>query len=101
MISRASITDSKIVDTPIEYNHRLNYHDGEPLFDATLCRQLVGSLIYLTVTCYDISYAVHIVSKVMAAPRSPHYAAVIKILRYMKGTIFDGLYFSSHSALTL
>ena len=46
MISRASITDSKIVDTPIEYNYRLNSHDDESLSDATLYRQLVGSLIY-------------------------------------------------------
>ena len=37
----------------------------------------------------------------MAAPRSPHYVAVVRILRYLKGTIFDGLYFSSHSSLTL
>ena len=101
LISRANITDSKIVDTPIEYNCRLNSHDGESLSDATLYRQLVGSLIYLTVTRPDISYAVHIVSQFMAAPRSPHYAAVLRILRYLKGTIFDGLHFSSHSSLTL
>ena len=81
LISRANITDSKIVDTPIEYNCRLNSHDGESLSDATLYRQLVGSLIYLTVTRPDISYAVHIVSQFMAAPRSPHYAAVLRILR--------------------
>ena len=37
----------------------------------------------------------------MAAPRSPHYAVVLMILRYLKGTIFDGLHFSSHSSLTL
>ena len=37
----------------------------------------------------------------MAAPRSPHYVAVLRILRYLKGTIFDGLHFSSHSSLTL
>ena len=37
----------------------------------------------------------------MAAPKSPHYAAVLRILRYLKGTIFDGLHFSSHSSLTL
>ena len=37
----------------------------------------------------------------MAAPRSPHYAVVLRILRYMKSTIFDGLHFSSHSSLTL
>ena len=101
LISRASITDSKIVDTPIEYNCRLNSHDGKSLSDATLYRQLVGSLIYLTVTRPDISYVVHVVSQFMAAPRSPHYAAVLKILRYLKGTIFDGLHFSSNSSLTL
>uniref|UniRef100_A0A2N9EV34 Uncharacterized protein n=1 Tax=Fagus sylvatica TaxID=28930 RepID=A0A2N9EV34_FAGSY len=101
LISRAGITDSKIVDTPIEYNNRLNTHDGEPLPDATLYRQLVGSLVYLTVTRPDISYAVHIVSQFMAAPRSLHYAALLRILRYLKGTLFHGLHFSSQSSLTL
>uniref|UniRef100_A0A2N9GP76 Integrase catalytic domain-containing protein n=1 Tax=Fagus sylvatica TaxID=28930 RepID=A0A2N9GP76_FAGSY len=101
LISRAGITDSKIVDTPIEYNNRLNTHDGEPLPDATLYRQLVGSLFYLTVTRPDISYAVHIVSQFMAVSRSLHYAVVLRILRYLKGTLFHGLHFSSQSSLTL
>ena len=101
MISRASITDSKIVDTSIEYNCRLNSHDGESLSYATLYIQLVGSLIYLTVTRPNVSYAIHVVSQFMAAPRSPHYAVVLRILRYLKGTIFDGLHFSSYSSLTL
>ena len=61
LISQASITDSKIADTLIEYNCRLNSHDGESLSDATLYKQLVGSLIYLTLTCLDISYAVHVI----------------------------------------
>ena len=38
MISQSSITDSKIVDTPIQYNCRLNSHDDESLSDATLYR---------------------------------------------------------------
>ena len=37
----------------------------------------------------------------MVVPRSPHYAAVLKILRYLEETIFDGLHFSFHSSLTL
>ena len=37
----------------------------------------------------------------MAPPRSPHYVVVLRILQYLKGTIFDGLHFSSHSSLTL
>ena len=101
LISRARITDSKIVDTPIKYNNRLNTHDGEPLPDATLYRQLVGSLVYLIVTRPDISYAVHLVSQFMAAPRSLHYAVVLRILRYLKDTLFHGLHFSSQSLLTL
>ena len=101
LISRASITDSKIVDTPIEYNYHLNSHDGESLSDATICRQHVGSLIYLTVTRSDISYTVHVVNQFMAALRSPHYAAILRILRYLKDTIFDSLHFSSNSLLTL
>ena len=38
LISRASITGSKIVDTPIEYNCHLNSHYGESLSDATFYR---------------------------------------------------------------
>ncbi|GFZ03463.1 hypothetical protein Acr_16g0000870 [Actinidia rufa] len=84
-----------------ENNVRLNTSDGEPLSDPTLYRQLVGSLIYLTVTRLDISHVVHIVSQFMFAPRSTHYAAALRILRYVKGTIFHGLHFSSQSSLIL
>ena len=37
----------------------------------------------------------------MAAPISPHYAVVLRIFGYLKGTIFDGLHFSPNSSLTL
>jgi hypothetical protein len=37
----------------------------------------------------------------MSAPQSIHYAAVLCILRYVKGTMFHGLHFSSHSSLEL
>uniref|UniRef100_A0A2N9HY75 Reverse transcriptase Ty1/copia-type domain-containing protein n=1 Tax=Fagus sylvatica TaxID=28930 RepID=A0A2N9HY75_FAGSY len=50
LLSKAGLTDSKTVSTPLELNVKLNTTDGEPLSDATLYRQLVGSLIYLTVT---------------------------------------------------
>lgn len=74
---------------------------GTPLDDPTLYRQLVGSLVYLTVTRPDISYAVHVVSQFMSAPRSTHFSAVLRILRYIKSSLFHGLHFSIYSPLVL
>uniref|UniRef100_A0A2N9F0V1 Integrase catalytic domain-containing protein n=1 Tax=Fagus sylvatica TaxID=28930 RepID=A0A2N9F0V1_FAGSY len=60
LLSKVGLTDSKTVSTPLELNVKLNTTDGEPLSDATLYRQLVGSLIYLTVIRSDLAYVVHL-----------------------------------------
>jgi hypothetical protein len=80
---------------PIELNVRLNLHDGKPLRDFTLYRHLVGSLVYLIITRPNISYVVHQVSQFMAAPCSTHFSTVLRILHYLKETLFHGLHFSS------
>ncbi|GAV71468.1 hypothetical protein CFOL_v3_14962 [Cephalotus follicularis] len=49
----------------------------------------------------DISYAVHLVSQFIASPRSTHFAAVLQILRYVKGALFHGFHFFSKSSLDL
>nr|CAN73096.1 hypothetical protein VITISV_038066 [Vitis vinifera] len=41
------------------------------------------------------------VSQYLSAPRSTHYAAVLRILRYLKGTFFHGLFYSAQSPLVL
>ena len=101
LIARSGITDSTTSSTPLDPHVHLTPFDGVPLDDASLYRQLVGSLIYLTVTRPDIAYAVHIVSQFMAAPRTIHFTAVLRILRYVKGTLGHGLQFSSQSSLVL
>ena len=62
---------------------------------------MVGSLVYLIVTRPEISYAVHQVSQYLSAPQSTHYAAVLRIFRYLKGTLFHGLFYSAQSPLVL
>lgn len=50
LLSRAGLTDSKIAIKPLQYNAHFNLVDGVLLADATLYRQLVRNLIYLTIT---------------------------------------------------
>ncbi|CAL5378065.1 unnamed protein product [Camellia sinensis] len=101
LLARAGLTDFKTASTPVDLQARLTPLDGQLLFNATLYRQLVGSLVYLMVTRPDIAYAIHIVSQFMAVPCSPHYDALVHILRYLKDTMFHGLHYSAHSFLQL
>ncbi|XP_060670943.1 secreted RxLR effector protein 161-like [Ziziphus jujuba] len=75
----------------MEVNAKLSAYEGKDLEDATMYQQLVGSLIYLTLTRPDISFAVGVVSRYMQSPKKPHLEAVRRILRYVKGTINLGL----------
>ncbi|GLU17366.1 hypothetical protein SLE2022_337360 [Rubroshorea leprosula] len=101
LVSKVELNDGKSVSTAFEPNVELTPMDGSPLSDPTHYRQLVGSLVYLTTTRPDITYAVHIVSQFMAAPRSTRYAAVLHIIRYVKGKLFHGLHFSANSSPVL
>lgn len=101
VIHRAGLSDSKSSDTPIELNMKLNSTDGVPLDDPSLYRELVGCLVYLTVTRPDLAYAVHVISQFVSAPRTTHWAALVRILRYLRGSLFQGLLLSSTSSLDL
>ena len=58
---------------------QLSPSDGKLLSNATLYRTLVGSLIYLTVVCSDITFVLQLVSQFMVAPRSTDYAIALRI----------------------
>ena len=72
-------------------NVRLQEDKGKYLEDVIMYRQLVGSLIYLTLTRPNISYAVGVISRYMSNPKKPHLDAVRRILRYVTGTINFGI----------
>ena len=86
----------KRATTPLEVGLKLYGHNDSNLVDVTLYRQLVGSLIYLTTTRPDISFAVSIVSRFMSNPKEIHWKEVKRILRYLHGTIgYDLIYRST------
>ena len=65
MLSRYGMTGCKPISVPLEQNVKLSSEEGELLEDVTVYRRIVGSLIYMTITRPDLSYAIGLVSQFM------------------------------------
>ena len=77
--------------TPMEERLKLTKDSTAAKVDATLYRCIVGGLHYLVHTRPDIVFAVGYVSRFMEDPREDHWAAVKRLLRYVKGTVNHGI----------
>ncbi|XP_071694770.1 uncharacterized mitochondrial protein AtMg00810-like [Rutidosis leptorrhynchoides] len=93
LLKRFNMEESKPMTTPMEPNLKMKKGQGKELKDAKLFRQLVGSLIYLTITRLEIAYSVGIVSQFMQCPTNVHLDADKRILRYVKGSFGHGLWY--------
>ncbi|XP_028091206.1 uncharacterized protein LOC114291560 [Camellia sinensis] len=60
VIHRAGLTATKVSDTPIELNVKLNSTNSVHLDNPTFYRELMGCLVYLTITRIDLAYVVHV-----------------------------------------
>ncbi|KAG8484252.1 hypothetical protein CXB51_023902 [Gossypium anomalum] len=96
-----NMEESREKSTPMEKCLKLKKDEGELLKDVRKFRQLVGSLIYLTITRPEISYAVGVVSQFMQAPRTPHLDVAKRILRYIKGTNDFSLFYNKGNDFSL
>ncbi|XP_026410594.1 uncharacterized protein LOC113305809 [Papaver somniferum] len=83
------------IKTPVEARIPWEQIDNAELVNQTHYRQLVGSLRYLTATRPDISFGFGLVSRFMEAPSQAHLQAAKRILRYVKGTQADGIFYAS------
>ena len=88
---------------PMEQNHNLHLNDSSFLSDSDtfLFRRLVGRLIYLTVTRPDLSYAVQVLSQFISKPRVDHLTAAYKVVRYLKQSPGQGLFFAANATPSL
>ena len=83
--------DCNNVITPTETGIKLQIDGDEKEVDPTLYKQIVGSLRYLCNTRPDIAYCVGLISRFMEKPKTPHFLAAKRILRYVKGTLDLGI----------
>ncbi|KAG8487884.1 hypothetical protein CXB51_018820 [Gossypium anomalum] len=94
ILRKFSMKDCKPVATPAEPGMKLSVDSSREPVNPTLFKSIIRSLKYLTIMWPDIMYAVGIVSRYMEKPKQDHLIAAKRILRYIKGTMDQGLFYS-------
>ena len=101
LLHKTKMSDAKPMPTPMCSSTTLTLQSGDPLPSGTEYRAVIGSLQYLSLTRPDIAYAVNKLSQFMHLPRTDHWAAAKRILRYLAGTPHKGIFFSSQNTPSL
>lgn len=85
VLSRFNMTDCKTTKTPVEVGLKFSNMQEDP-YDCPY-QQAIGCLLFIAQgTRPDISFAVNCLSRYNKEPKSEHWAAVKRVLRYLQGT---------------
>ena len=95
LLYKFGMTQCKPVTTPLDRNLKLDADSGTRECEPTHYRQLVGSLIYLTITRLDLSCPVGLLCQFMQTPRDIHLDCAKRVLRYVSGTMDFGILYKS------
>lgn len=101
VVTEVGLLGAKPTATPMEQQHKLALSESSLLDEPAKYRRLVGRLIYLGATRPDLTYAVHILSQFMSKPRDDHWEAALRVVRYLKGTVGQGIFLSSDCDLRI
>ena len=101
LIAECELDTSKSAKTPLPLNLKLLAEAGDFYTDPNHYRCLVGKLNFLTHTRPDISYAIQTLSQFLQAPRTPHLQALHHLLRYVAGSVGQGILLQASTQLTL
>ena len=63
ILYKFGMTECKLVSIPLDHNLKVDASFGMAESEPTQYRQLIGSLIYLTITRHDLSYSVGLLSQ--------------------------------------
>jgi hypothetical protein len=103
LLKKVNMFDCKPVSSPLATGEKLSAFEGTPLGpnDSTKYRSVVGALQYLTRTKPDIAFLVNKVCQFLHAPTTVHWAAVNRILRYLKLDTRIGLKISKSRSMLI
>ncbi|KAK2459144.1 putative mitochondrial protein [Trifolium repens] len=87
--------------TPAPTHLKLTKDEKGISVDQSLYRSMIGSLLYLTASRPDITYAVGVCARYQADPKVSHMTQVKRILKYVNGTSDYGIMYSHCEDSTL
>jgi len=93
LLRKYNIEGKSSVKVPMETSLRIDVDSEGREVDQTTYRGIIGSLLYLTASRPDISFAVGVCARFQASAKESHLNASKKILRYLKGTQSVGLWY--------
>lgn len=91
----------KPLQLPIDNHLKLTHDEGDVLPNPTPYQRLLGKLIYLTITRPSIAFTVQFLAQFMQQPTSVHMQATKRLLRYLAGTISQGILLAPSSPTQL
>ncbi|KAL9436696.1 hypothetical protein AB3S75_022695 [Citrus x aurantiifolia] len=95
------MTAAKSVLTPLSTTTQLTSQFGTPLDDAIENRAMLGSLQYLLISRPDIAFVVNRLSQYMHCLTTDHWTCVKRLLRYLAGTVNEGIQLYHHSSTSI
>ncbi|GKD92059.1 putative ribonuclease H-like domain-containing protein, partial [Tanacetum coccineum] len=94
ILKKFNYTHVKSASTPVDLEkHLVKYEDVDDV-DVHLYRSMIGSLMYLTTSRPDITFAVCACARFQVTPKTSHLLVVKRIFRYLKGKLTLGLWYS-------
>nr|GEZ18227.1 putative ribonuclease H-like domain-containing protein [Tanacetum cinerariifolium] len=101
ILRKFGLIERKLASTPIDTeNPLLKDPDGE-VVDVHTYRSMIGSLMYLTSSRPDITFAVCACAHFKVTPKASHLHVVKRIFRYPKGKPHSGLWYLKDSPFDL
>lgn len=95
ILSDAGLLGCKPHTTPMDFGSKLNQDESELLADSSTYRRVIGRLLYLTITRPNLSYSVSRLSQYVSKPRIAHMQDAYSVLKYIKGTMRQRLFYGS------
>ena len=94
-------TSKKSASTPMSITCKLDKDEKGQKVDQKLYRDIIGSLLYLTISRPDIMFSVCMCARFQSEPKESDLAATKRILKYLTGTRNVGIWYSKRTSLDL